>query len=103
MKTVTIYVAFDGEEFETAAACEAHEANHFARQFVGLTSDQVNQALSRENLALADAFEKAGNIVTKLRREAGDMKRTPAPKTTPAQMSAPVTEGHAAHAQKPAA
>ena len=76
MKQLITYVAFDGEKFETADECKAYEANNFAVRLVGLTIEQVKDALSREDAELADAFEKAGNQIAKARRESGEFKRT---------------------------
>ena len=75
MKTKTVYVAFDDAEFDTADGCKAHEAAHVETRLVGLSIEQVQAALSREDLELADAFEAIGNRIAKARREAGDMRR----------------------------
>ena len=75
MRAVTTYIADDGTSFETREACEAHEAAGFARQFVGLTIDQVDAALARTNVPLADAFEAIGNRISKARLDAGELRR----------------------------
>lgn len=75
MRTKTVYIAFDGAEFDAADACKAHEAAHVETRLVGLTIDRVQAAISREDADLADAIEEIGNRIAKARREAGDFKR----------------------------
>ena len=75
MRAVTAYIADDGTSFDAREACEAHEAAGFARQFVGLTLEQVDAALARTNVPLADAFEAIGNRISKARLDAGELRR----------------------------
>lgn len=76
MTPITKYLSFDGIEFPTKEECLKHEADNFAARLVGLTAEQVAAALTRENIEIADALESAGKIVTKLRIDAGDLKRS---------------------------
>ncbi len=75
MKRVEIFESFDGQRFESADACKAHEAEHVEGRLAGLTIDQVRAALSREDAELGDAIERVGNRIAQARREAGDMRR----------------------------
>lgn len=72
---VTVYQAFDGSRFDTEDACREYEAEAWPRRFVGLTIEQVNDALERRDSELADAFERAGQRIAQLRREAGEFRR----------------------------
>ena len=75
--SVTRFEAFDGELFGSAAECIAYEKAAGWRQLVGLTEEQVQAGLSRENEAIAEAFEAAGKAVVAARKSAGILKRTP--------------------------
>lgn len=77
MKIRTVFVAFDDAVFDTAEACRAHEAAHVETRLVGLTIEQVQAAINREDVDLADALEAIGNRIARARREAGDMRRGP--------------------------
>ena len=83
-KTVETFYAFDDTPFTTQEACEKYEAENFAKRLVGLTEEEVQAALTRTDPDLAEAFEKAGNTIGKLRREAGEFKRNVKPKETDA-------------------
>lgn len=75
--------AFDGTDFATKAEAQAYEESNFANMIVGLTSVEVELALARDAsvLSIADAIEKAGALIAKARREAGDLRRKPRERT----------------------
>lgn len=75
MRRVEIFEAFDGQRFESADECKAHEAEHVEGRLVGLTIDQVRAALAREDTELGDAIERVGSRIAQARRDAGDMRR----------------------------
>lgn len=77
MKTVkiTVYEAFDGTRFDTEGECRKYEDDSWTLRLVGLTIEQVNDALERSNIDLADAFERAGARIASLRREQGEFRR----------------------------
>ena len=75
MKTRTIYEAFDGQTFDNADACKAHEAAHVETRLIGLSLEQVRAAITREDVELADAFEKVGSRIAKARIDAGELRR----------------------------
>ena len=89
MKSITEYESFDGKRFSTAEECRAYEDQHFETRLTGLTLDEVRAALAREDTDLADAFEKAGNLIGRARREAGELRKTRRPK---AAESEPATD-----------
>jgi hypothetical protein len=74
---ITKFKAFDGVIFESAQECREYEGTEtaLANRLAGLTFDTVARALSREDEALADVFEKAGLLVRSRRRASGDLKR----------------------------
>lgn len=72
---VTRYIARDGQEFTTAGACRAHEFAKLPTLLAGLTEDQVEAALQREDVELADLMEEAGKQITQARLAAGDRRR----------------------------
>ena len=80
--------AFDGKTFATAEECKAYEAQHVGAQLVGLTIEQVNAAISREDVELADAIEKVGARIAATRREGGDLRRQRKAPAAPAQKEA---------------
>jgi hypothetical protein len=73
----TIYRAFDGTDFPTAAACRTYEAEHLTERLTGLTLAQIIAAASREDADLADAFEEFGKAIREKRRGAGEFRRKP--------------------------
>ncbi len=72
---VTMFEAFDKSRFDTEDACREYEAEAWPRRFVGLTIEQVNDALDRRDTDLADAFERAGQRIAAARRESGELRR----------------------------
>ena len=97
MKTRTIYEAFDGQTFESAEACKAHEAAHVETRLIGLTLEQVRAAITREDVELADAFEKVGSRIAKARIDAGELRRgRKATAEQEVQVNAPVLDTPAA-------
>lgn len=76
MKKSHVFEAKDGTTFQTAEACKKHEDQIFFGQLCELTTLDVMESLDRTNVPLADAFERAGNIIAAKRRESGELKRT---------------------------
>jgi len=76
MKRNQVFVAEDGTQFETSAECREHEAKVSIQILVGLTAVQVENAMDRSNVALSDAIERAGKIISARRRESGELRRT---------------------------
>ena len=93
MKTRTIYLSFDEQEFDSAEACRAYEAAHVETRLVGLTPEQIRSAVTREDTDLANAIEEIGKRITKARLDAGDHRRgkktAVEPEVTAAQPTAP--------------
>ena len=79
MKTVqrTIYLSFDGVEFETATDCREWERDNAGKRLVALTAEQVEAALTRADPELADAIETVGERIKRKRLDDGDYKRRP--------------------------
>ena len=75
MKAITKFEAFDGEVFPTQEECIAHEASCVQMRLIGLTGDQVEAAIKREDVDLADAIEAVGAKIARARRESGDLRR----------------------------
>jgi hypothetical protein len=75
MKRTTDYEAHDGKRFATAEECRAHEKDLKIMLLRGLTTDQISDAIDRDNLELADAIEFAGNLVAEKRRADGELRR----------------------------
>lgn len=77
MKSIqkTVFIAFDGAEFETAGECRNHERDQAPKRLVGLTWEQVHAACNRDDPDLAEAIEHVGNRIAELRRQSGDLKR----------------------------
>jgi len=71
----TAYEAFDGTHFTTEEACREYEAEAWPKRFVGLTVQQVADALNRHDIELADAFERAGLSIRALRYKLGELRR----------------------------
>ncbi len=89
MKQITQWEAFDGEIFKTEAECKRHEREHAGAQLVGLSPEQVQKALIREDTALADAIEVAAYQIRKARIASGERKRRRNGETAP--LGAPET------------
>jgi hypothetical protein len=75
MKRTNVYEAEDGTRFATVAECKSHEEKQFMDIFVGLSTASVMEAFNRKDVKLADAFERAGNVIGAKRRESGELKR----------------------------
>ena len=73
----TIYVAFDGTEFETERECRAYERANVARRLAGLNDEQIAAALSGAEPDLGEAFEQFGDDCREARLERGGHKRRP--------------------------
>ncbi|MBP6749595.1 MAG: hypothetical protein KA144_08150 [Xanthomonadaceae bacterium] len=103
IETRSIYVAFDGKEFQTEDDCRSHERAQSGGRLVGLTEAQIAAALSGEDRELGDAFETIGRRVAQGRIERGELKRerrksaqpAPAPTETSAPQPAHPHEGAA--------
>jgi hypothetical protein len=70
-----VYQAFDGKTFVSEAECADHEAKNWLMQFVGLTIEQVEAGIDRDNTDIADAFEKAGQRIARKRLADGERRR----------------------------
>jgi hypothetical protein len=77
MKRTQIFKADDGTTFDTAAECRKHEERSFMHLLIGRSAKDIEVALDRTDLILANAFERAGNIIARKRREDGELKRSP--------------------------
>jgi hypothetical protein len=77
MKRSHVFEAADGKTFATAGECKAHEESEALSLLLDLSEHDIMSALARSNVPLADAFERAGNIIAAKRRESGDLKRAP--------------------------
>jgi hypothetical protein len=75
MRQTKVFEAEDGTQFATAAECKTHEAMEWRTKLSGLTDGEVCRALDRADPELANAFEKAGAIIARKRRESGDVRR----------------------------
>ena len=85
MKTKTLYLSFDDQEFDSSEACRAYESAHVETRLVGLTPEQIRSAVTREDTDLADAIEEIGKRITKARLDAGELRRG---KKAPAEQDA---------------
>ncbi len=77
MKTITKFESFDGKVFDDEATCKRHERENAGAQLVGLTIEQVQKAITREDAALGDAIEALASKIRQARLDAGDRKRAP--------------------------
>lgn len=78
MKSITKYEAIDGKLFDSPDACIAYETAQMPEhKLSGLTVRDIERALTRDNVALADLFEAVGARIAKLRRESGELRRKP--------------------------
>jgi hypothetical protein len=71
------YIANDGKIFETEKACREHEEATWKKLFLRLKETDIDAALARENIPLAEAFERMGRLCGDARRDAGEFKRRP--------------------------
>ena len=91
MKIIELFEAFDGRQFADREECAAYEATNVIHKLAGLTVQQIEAALMREDTDLADALEEIGNRCAKARRAAGELRRQP--KTNVAAPAEPETSG----------
>lgn len=84
MKTVTRYLALDGTLFETENECRAHERANAYLALVGLTAEQITEALAGNDPELAEAIETIGLRCRDNRIAAGNLKRKPKADRSPA-------------------
>jgi hypothetical protein len=68
------YIANDGKAFDTEADCRAHEDQAWRKLLLKLKPEDLEAALGRQNVPLADALEKAGRLCGEARRKAGLFK-----------------------------
>lgn len=85
MKAVTRYVADDGKEFGTQDECRVYEETVSFNLLVGMTPEDLHNALSRNDLNLADAIERLGRKIQNKRLDAGGSKRVRKPKVSEPQ------------------
>ena len=86
---VTRYRAFDGAMFDTEAEALDHEEANFEMMLVNLSLAEVRAAISRDpkSLPVSDALEKAGAMIARARREAGEFRRA-SPRRTSGELDA---------------
>jgi hypothetical protein len=77
MKQITKYEADDGTMFDTAEAAKAYEDTIALKALLLLDEATLSNALRRAPgfEHIADALERAGTRVAKLRRGSGELKR----------------------------
>ena len=75
MKRVETWVSFDGQSFSDERECRRYEQMNFIGKFVNLSLAQVEDAATREDKELANAFESFGLLIRKSRYASGDLKR----------------------------
>lgn len=76
MKRTSEFTAVDGTRFETAAGCREHEARPgLLSTLSGRSPAHITAALDRVDEVLANAIERAGNIVARKRRAYGRQRR----------------------------
>ena len=93
MKQVARFQSFDGQVFETEAACRAYETANTHKLLVGLSAEEIDRAIAGDQDDLAEALEAVGARIARARRERGDLKRRRAPKDAPAEAQPPVVDG----------
>ena len=73
----TRWKTFDGLDFATEAEAVKHEAEHYQQALVGLTAEQVAAAVARQPdaIGIANALEKAGTTIAKVRLAQGERRR----------------------------
>ena len=67
--TRTVYEAFDGAPFDTSAACRAYERDNAYKRLIGLTAEQVTDALMGTG-EVADAIMTVAYKIRPLRPKA---------------------------------
>lgn len=83
MKTVTLFETVDGKQFATEPEARAHERESAPMLLVGLTFEQVQAAIMRKDVPLADAIEQVAGVINKTRYAAGDKRFTRGGKAAP--------------------
>jgi hypothetical protein len=68
MKRITDYEAHDGKRFATPEECKTHEKNLKLSLLAHRTPEQIEAAIDRSHLELANAIEFAGNLISEKRR-----------------------------------
>lgn len=72
-----VFQAFDGSIHETVEACKERDSQHAEGALVGLTLEDVKNAVLRNNTELADAIERIGAQIARARIAAGVRRRAP--------------------------
>ena len=72
---IQVWKTRDGKHFDVEAEARAHERENFAVLLVGLTTQEVEAALSRQDRDLADAIERAGTSIKAKRLGSGELRR----------------------------
>ena len=75
MKQITAFQAFDGTLHATEEDCRAHEFKDPKQALVGLTVADIEKALTRDDVARADAIENLAYEIRKKRLAAGEKRR----------------------------
>lgn len=81
--TKTVYEAFDGTSFDTAAECRTYEKDNAHLAIVGLTLEQALAIAAREDADRAEAVEFLGKQIERRRLDAGEFKRRPSQASEP--------------------
>lgn len=100
MESETRWVAFDKVEFRHEADCRVYERKNAHKRLIGLKAEQVDRALSGEDVEIAEAIEIVGQRIRRARHERGDLRRKPAARgeapQDDASVEAAAEEGEAA-------
>lgn len=72
---VEAYQALDGSLFLSEAECLAHNLKDPKKAVSGRSEEEVQSAMDRTDVALANAFEAIGKIITKKRLASGERRR----------------------------
>ena len=84
------FEAIDGNTFDTEDECLDWEQNNcWQFRLLGLGKNDIERALDRVDVDLADAIERAGNVIGRKRRESGEFRRTDPRRKPSAEDQAP--------------
>jgi hypothetical protein len=76
MKRSQIFEAHDGATFATSKECKFHEQTLATAKLIGLSGSDLEGALRRDDVELANAIERIGTMIADKRRESGELRRT---------------------------
>lgn len=95
VSAVTKYQAKDGQTFDTKEEAKAHEAQSEFAALIGLTAEDISDALIGAHPEVANALESIGSRLARKRLAEGHKKRERAPKAASVQAPAAVGNGAA--------